>query len=100
LRLVLIRQRMGWNAKEAALACGIPQQSWRTWESGVMPHGSRYFDVCGNIAATTGCDYGWLVDRRPSGSTKGPLPSLAPFLTVHEGGRRPGTSDRPLLGSV
>ena len=32
-RLALIRQRMAWgNVKEAALACGLPVESWRNWE--------------------------------------------------------------------
>ncbi len=31
-RLALVRQRMGWNLKEAALACQLPQGSWREWE--------------------------------------------------------------------
>ena len=31
-RLVLVRHQMGWNLKEAALACGVKAQSWREWE--------------------------------------------------------------------
>lgn len=31
-RLAAVRNKMGWNAKEAALACGIAQGSWREWE--------------------------------------------------------------------
>ena len=27
VRLMLIRHELGWNAKEAALACGLPAQS-------------------------------------------------------------------------
>lgn len=70
-RLALIRQRKGWgNVKQAANACRIPVESWRTWErDGVIPQGRRYFDICAQIADVTGCDYGWLVDRRPSGSS-------------------------------
>lgn len=70
-RLALIRQRMAWgNVKEAAEACGIPVQSWRTWErDGVEPRGLTR--IAERISAATGCDYGWLVDgprlagRRP-----------------------------------
>lgn len=69
-RLALIRQRMGWgNVKLAAFRCGIPAQSWRTWERDhVLPR--DYIVTCGIIAEATGCDYGWLVDRRPSGTSK------------------------------
>ena len=75
-RLALIRQRLGWgNVREAALVCGIPAQSWRAWErDGVMPQGSRYFGICAKIALASGCDYGWLVDLRPSGSSQPTVP--------------------------
>ena len=73
-RLALIRQRMAWgNLKEAAIACGIPVESWRAWErDSVLPR--RYLETCAQIAAATGCDYGWLVDRRSSGSSQATLP--------------------------
>ncbi len=58
-RLALVRQRMGWNIKEAARECGIPAASWGTWENGAMPR--RYTEMCRLIADRTGCDYGWLV---------------------------------------
>jgi hypothetical protein len=58
-RLVLIRHEMGWNAKEAALACGIKAQSWREWELlGRRPR--DYEAVCRRIAARTGVDLVWL----------------------------------------
>lgn len=57
-RLALVRNRMGWNAKEAALACGLPAQSWRNWESGKRPH--DYEKVCKAIADRTGADLVWL----------------------------------------
>lgn len=57
-RLALIRNRMGWNAKEAALACGLPAQSWRNWESGKRPH--DYARVCQMIADRTGASLTWL----------------------------------------
>ena len=71
-RLALVRQYRGWgNVKEAAVICGIAPQSWRTWErDNVMPQGSRYFDICAKIAKASGCDYGWLVDRRPCGASQ------------------------------
>ena len=60
-RLALIRQRMGWgNVKKAAEECGLPVQSWRTWErDGVMPH--RFITIAITIATRTGCDLDWLV---------------------------------------
>lgn len=60
VRLMLIRHEMGWNAKEAALACGLPAQSWREWEiAGRRPR--DYEGVCRQIAARTGCDFVWLM---------------------------------------
>lgn len=59
-RLVLIRHEMGWNLKEAALACGIRAQSWREWE---LEHRKPrdYELVCGQIAARSGCNKVWLM---------------------------------------
>ena len=66
-RLALVRQRMGWgNVKEAALACGIPVQSWRGWErDGRQPR--DYLETCRKIADETGCDLLWLTGlERPA----------------------------------
>lgn len=59
-RLALVRQRMGWgNVKEAALACGLPVESWRNWErDGRKPR--DYIAVCQKISARTGADLSWL----------------------------------------
>jgi transcriptional regulator with XRE-family HTH domain len=67
-RLALIRQRMEWgNVKEAALACGVPVQSWRSWErDNIQPRG--YEGICRRIAAATGVDLDWLMRGRPGGS--------------------------------
>ncbi len=68
-RLALVRQRMQWgNVREAAVACGIPAESWRTWErDGVVPR--RIVEMSSLIANRTGCDYDWLLSgpRRTSG---------------------------------
>ena len=65
VRLVLVRHEMGWNAKEAALACGISPQSWREWElSGRRPR--DYEGVCKQIAARTQCDLIWLMTGLPN----------------------------------
>jgi transcriptional regulator with XRE-family HTH domain len=62
-RLALVRNNMGWNAKEAALACGLPAQSWRNWESGKRPQ--DYETVCQRISARTGVDVDWLLRGGP-----------------------------------
>ena len=58
-RLAVLRHAMGWNAKEAALACGIAAQSWREWEDGRQPR--DYSKACAKIADRTGCDQVWLM---------------------------------------
>jgi hypothetical protein len=69
-RLALVRQRMGWgNVKKAAEECGLPAESWRTWErDGVTPH--RMVTIAIAIATRTGCDLDWLVygPNKPSQS--------------------------------
>ena len=57
-RLAVVRNRMGWNAKEAAVMCGLPSQSWRNWETGKHPH--DYERVCIAIADHTGVSLRWL----------------------------------------
>ncbi len=59
-RLALVRQRMGWgNVKEAALACGLPVESWRNWErDGRQPR--DFIAVCARISERTGVDLAWL----------------------------------------
>ena len=77
-RLVLIRHEMGWNMKEAALACGVKPQSWREWElEGREPR--RFQQVCAQIAERTGCNRIWLMTgaSSPTGGGDGgglPLP--------------------------
>lgn len=59
-RLALIRQRMDWNLKEAALACDVPAASWTNWERrGADPR--ALLAVVRRIADRTGCDYLWLL---------------------------------------
>jgi hypothetical protein len=57
-RLAVVRQGMGWNSKEAALACGLPATSWRNWEAGKRPH--DFAKVCEAIARRTGVPPMWL----------------------------------------
>ena len=59
-RLVLVRHEMGWNLKEAALACGAKPQSWREWElESRKPR--DYEKVCRQIAERSGCNLVWLM---------------------------------------
>lgn len=60
-RLALVRQRKGWgNVKEAAMACGLPVQSWRGWErDNRIPR--DVLAIAEQIAAASGCSYQWLV---------------------------------------
>lgn len=59
-RLALLRWRLNYNLKEAALVCGFPPESWRTWELyGTMPR--DLVAVTGQIADRTGVDRLWLM---------------------------------------
>lgn len=60
---------MSWgNVKEAAVACGLPPESWRQWErDNVTPR--KIVEITAIIAGATGCDRMWLLlgsdgDRR------------------------------------
>lgn len=73
-RLALVRWKMSWNMKEAALACGLPQQSWRQWEViGSRPR--NYAEVAAAISQATGVDDYWLMTghsmTRPNGPDGG-----------------------------
>ena len=77
-RLALVRQRFGWNLKEASLACGLPQNAWLEWESkGRVPR--NFAQVAEQISDATGADDYWLMTGRtredlPSGPNGGPSP--------------------------
>ena len=75
-RLALIRWQHGWNQKEAALACQLPQGSWREWElSGRAPR--NLVEVADKIAASTGIDPYWIMTgRTPDGQGPNELPRL------------------------
>jgi hypothetical protein len=87
-RLALIRQRMAWgNVKEAALACDVPPESWRTWErDGVEPRGLTR--IARKISEATGCDYGWLVDGP---ALAGRVIAQVPTVRYADLTERPGT---------
>jgi len=78
-RLALIRQRMGWNIKEAARACGLSDSSWREWElSDRRPRDYEY--VCKQIANVAWCDLHWLMTGAPMVP---PHPPGQPFRPPH-----------------
>lgn len=83
-RLVLIRHEMGWNLKEAALACGIRAQSWREWE---LEHRKPrdYEGVCQQISERSGCNKVWLMSgyRPPpgGGAPRAPIPADESLLS-------------------
>jgi hypothetical protein len=71
VRLAMVRHMMGWNAKEAALACAIPAGSWRQWETfGSKPR--NLAEIADKIADRTGVDAYWLMTGRtlPGGPTR------------------------------
>jgi len=60
-KLALVRHQMQWNMKEAALACGLPPQSWRGWElQRRLPHDIR--TVARRIHERTGVSREWLLE--------------------------------------
>ena len=60
-RLAVVRQEMGWgNVKEAADACGLPAESWRSWERDGR-HPRELLRVAQRVSSTVGCDFYWLV---------------------------------------
>ncbi len=69
-RLAMIRQAMGWgNTREAAIACGLPVESWRGWErDNRLPR--DYATVCRKIAAQTGVDIVWLMGASERAQTR------------------------------
>lgn len=92
-RLALIRQKMGWgNVKKAAEECGLPVQSWRTWErDGVVPH--RQVTIAMTIATRTGCDYLWLVHGPERGALRRNYYGSARVLLAAD--RSPMTPEHP-----
>ncbi len=72
-RLALLRQRMGWNVKEAAEACDLIPQSWRNWEDGKSCQ--KLYDVARKVSSRTGADERWLISG-------GPLRSRCDFVPV------------------
>jgi transcriptional regulator with XRE-family HTH domain len=96
-RLALIRQRMGWgNVKEAALACGVPVESWRNWErDGRLPR--DLVTIASRISGATGCDVGWLAGLPMSGLPRmdsNHQPAVETYAQVIDLSRHRRTADR------
>jgi hypothetical protein len=92
-RLALIRQKMGWgNVNKAGAECGIPPESWRTWErDNVEPRG--YEAICKRISARTGVHLDWLMrGRTPPGGQ--PVITPKPKAAERPSMRRPA-DNRP-----
>lgn len=80
-RLALVRHRMGWNIKEAAIACGVRPQSWRGWElERRLPH--DLIGVVDAIAARTNVDPDWLLRGGPMRETSSAVSTGARVLRV------------------
>jgi hypothetical protein len=101
-RLALVRQHMKWgNVAEAAKACGVPVESWRTWDrDSVVPR--RIVEMAGLIADASGCDYEWLLSGPSRSSGRHVIdwnPVKAERTTRPSGhrsrGREVSRSDRP-----
>ena len=84
-RLALIRQRMGWgNVEKAARACGLPVETWRSWERDNREP-MRLTLIGKQISGATGCDYLWLVhgpDRGGALPTREYLPGERVIATI------------------
>lgn len=76
-RLALVRQRFGWNLKEASLACGLPQNAWLEWESkGRVPR--NIAEIALKISEHTDVDDYWLMTgKKPDDVPTGPRPGGA-----------------------
>src|SRR5690606_844261 len=102
-RLALIRQKMGWGSvAEAARACGLPVESWRTWErDGVEPR--RLTTIAKQISTRTGCDYLWLLlgpDRGGGGGVNEHYRPLAERVIARAGEDRARPNSRVLNAST
>jgi hypothetical protein len=93
-RLALIRQHEKWgNVREAAIACGIPTETWRTWERDhVLPR--NYAEVCQRISEACGADEFWLLTGSRT-SAPPPLPAMTPAKAHRPNPQRPRPKPRP-----
>ena len=76
VRLAKLRNEMHWNAKQAAVECGLPAQSWRNWENGKNPQ--EMVKVCRQISERTGVSLQWLVFGYVPGGSGLPLNTRRP----------------------
>lgn len=69
MRLAMVRAILGWNMREAALACRVTPTSWRDWEQ----HGRLPRDLVGTmrrVSERTGVDLVWLLTGTPDPSAR------------------------------
>ena len=71
------------HVKEAAESCGVPVQSWRTWEDGGIPR--DILRLAKRVSAVTGVNYYWQLDGEA-------VPMTAPIQ--YEGPARRATRGR------
>ncbi|QBZ73190.1 transcriptional repressor [Gordonia phage EricDab] len=93
-RLAMVRQGMGWNVTEAALACGVTPTTWRKWEfEGARPR--DYMGVAKAVSARTAVSLQWLVFGSDHRAVDGPLPAV-PTVRVYEDEESGTSYDVPL----
>lgn len=68
VRLAMLRAWRGWNVKQAADHCDIPEQSWHNWEAGKSPQ--KIHEKAKRIADRAPCDYVWLVSGMEGRQTR------------------------------
>lgn len=64
----MLRAWRGWNVKQAAEHCAIPEQSWHNWEAGKSPQ--KIHEKAKKIADRAPCDYVWLVSGMEGRQTR------------------------------
>jgi hypothetical protein len=79
-RLALVRWKMGWNLKEASLACNLSQNSWQNWEEGASPR--NYIENINRIVLATRVNKLWLMTGEGSPETPSLELSTSDYLAV------------------
>lgn len=92
-RLAQIRQAKGWNVKQAAEACGVPDQSWHNWEDGRSPRDLQA--VAQKIAKAVPCHYVWLMTGVETLKTRSEKRGRASDLRKHLTGMPTNPKPKP-----
>lgn len=94
-RLAMVRQAMGWNVKEAALACSLNPTTWRKWEmNDAMPR--DYMAAARAISGRTGVSIEWLVFGPGERVIRAELPTRPEVSWVDDTGEERRTTLRAL----